>query len=114
MISAVVDQELIQPQDACPTCGAPVIVSSDGSARWYWPLSVPPIVALQRLAVQPGEVLVVKAPGDIPAVERKKVHDFFGFALPGVTIMVVHAGVDFVAISEEFAVAERYGNGKQT
>lgn len=114
MISAVVAQEFVQPQDACPTCGAPVIVSGDGSARWYWPVSVPPIVALQRLAVRPGEVLVVKVQGNIPAVERKKIHDFFEFALPGVTIMVVHAGVDFVAISEEFAVAERYGNGKQT
>lgn len=103
MISAVVAQEFVQPQDACPTCGAPVIVSGDGSARWYWPVSVPPIVALQRLAVQPGEVLVVKAPGNIPAVERKKVHDFFEFALPGVTIMVVHAGVDFVVISAQQA-----------
>ena len=103
-MQATIPQELVKPQDTCPTCGAPVIVCGDGSTCWYQPVSVPPFVALLRLAVQPGEVLVVKAPGNIPAVERKKVHDFFEFALPGVTIVVVHSDVDFAVISDSAAI----------
>ena len=104
MMPATVTQTAVRDQDVCPTCGAPVIACGDGSTHYYQPVTVPPIVALQRLVVQPGEVLAVKALGNISAEESRRVKEFFEFALPGVTVVVVHSDVEFVVISDSVAI----------
>jgi hypothetical protein len=57
------------------------------------------ITDIQRIVVQPGEVLVVRVPGNVSHAEHARVVDAFAQALPGV--LVTRDDVEFVVIAQE-------------
>ena len=59
------------------------------------------ITDIQRLVVQPGEVLVVRVPGNVSHAEHARVVDAFKFALPGVPVFVTRDDVEFTVIAQE-------------
>ena len=61
------------------------------------------ITDIQRLVVHPGEVLIVRVPGNIPRDEHARVVAAFAQALPGVPVFVTRADVEFTVIAQEAA-----------
>jgi hypothetical protein len=61
------------------------------------------ITDIQRLVVHPGEVLIVRVPGNISHAEHTRVVDAFAQALPDVPVFVVRADVEFAVIAQEAA-----------
>ena len=59
------------------------------------------ITDIQRLVVHPGEVLIVRVPGNASQAERTRVIDAFKQALPGVPVFVVRDDVEFTVIAQE-------------
>lgn len=59
------------------------------------------ITDIQRLVVHPGEVLIVRVPGNISQAEHAKVVDAFRQTLPGVPVFVVRDDVEFTVIAQE-------------
>jgi hypothetical protein len=59
------------------------------------------ITDIQRLVVHPGEVLVVRVPGNISQAEHARVVDAFKQALPGVPVFVTRDDVEFTVIAQE-------------
>ena len=58
------------------------------------------ITDIQRIVVQPGEVLAVRVPGNVSHAEHSRIVAAFKFALPGVPVFVVRDGVEFLAIAQ--------------
>ena len=59
------------------------------------------ITDVQRIVVHPGEVLVVRTPGNAPREEYRRVRDEFNAVLPGVPVIIARDTVDFVVIANE-------------
>ena len=58
------------------------------------------ITDIQRIIVQPGEVLAVRVPASTSHYEHQKIIDAFKCALPGVAVFVVRGDVEFSVMAQ--------------
>ena len=58
------------------------------------------ITDIQRIVVHPGDVLIVRVPGDTPREEHSRIIAAFKYALPGVPVFVTREEVEFTVIAQ--------------